>query len=228
MAIRIVQVGIADPRNGHAELDRLEAEGFSHESTILGRDGAAAIVTMRQGPQTARDKALQLLADAMACHPMEFVNCAAALRRGEAVEWGDNEDRKTVLDAMAACLDCIVGDGLDMRIVDPRAVVEAPSPVAAPAPPPFVLNTDELLRAACFDAWDQEGDEPVRFRANVKGLRALVDGMFVTGDESHAGDGSVATPTLREFLRFGDSRWRCSRALRSRPRTDRATLLLTA
>lgn len=205
MTTRIVQVGIADPRKGHAQLDALEAEGFAHESTILGRDGTVAVVTMRQGPQTVRDCALYMLSAALYEDPTEFCAIVEKLRRGEAVSHENHPPRQKIIRTCAAMLDCFVGDGLDMRIVDPRAVVDAPPKPADTLPAPaFVLNEDTLARSALFRDMTVGDDLVVSFKIDAKGLRALVDGMFVTGDEAHEGDGSIATPTLREFLRFGE------------------------
>lgn len=209
MTIRIVQVGIADPRKGHAQLDALEAEGFVHESTILGRDGTAAIVTMRQGPQTVRDSMIASARMSLAQKPQDFVRIVRWVRdRGtDGLAWEPGGIGFREMDAIMACMEFIVGDGLDMRIVDPRAVVEAPKVAETLPAPPFVLNTDQRARREAIAArgeYMSYGDDDAWFKTTARGLRALIDGMFVTGDEAHAGDGSINTPTLREFLRFGE------------------------
>lgn len=206
MTIRLVRVETVKPEDGEKQIAALEARGFEYVGTAINQHGAVAVVTMRRDDRTAGQVAISQLREMMARAPMPFADTIAEMRadRSSSTHRGFSFDELRVINAARRV---IVGDGPDLRIVDPADEAEQTEAKAAPATPtPFVLNTDTVARAACFPQWIVDGPHEGRFTAEDKHMRALVLGKFVRGTERlyTAAPPNPSPPTLAEFAKFAN------------------------
>lgn len=214
MTIKLVRVETMKPEEGEKQIAALEARGFEYVSTTLNQHGAVAVVTMRRDDRTAGQVAVGLAREALAASPVVFARVVSWTMQKEAFRY-DNAlplTRAQVDGISLAFESGLIPDATtdslvqNLRIVDPADKAEKTAAEAAPAPAPFVLNTDIAARRLCFATALHATPDDCTFTAEDKHMRALVAGSFVRGTERlyTAAPPNPSPPTLAEFAKFAN------------------------